>query len=213
MPATAIRFRTFRQTQVSRRTRLLDMPLVSNASSCGKCWLGTCFNPQSPRAGLLTFQEQGCQDFEKDQEPTSDESRRNRVDFKDSIENLVREALGAFTRSEVAKVNDPDGRLQNWIDHWECKVSEILELQLFLLFIDADYGGDFDRGNAAGEMILETKRHSKRFWEVAQRGFASLEKRDTSAIRLPDTHRLEDEFWSKVQLAVAGALAHKGERS
>lgn len=33
----------------------------------GADW-GVCFNPDSPRAGLLTFEHQGCQNFECDPE-------------------------------------------------------------------------------------------------------------------------------------------------
>ena len=198
-----------------KRLRHQDEP---DCSSCrwyqpllraGALAWGTCVNPQSPRAGLLTFRGQGCQYFEQDQEPTNDDSRRSRVDFKDSIENMVREALGAFTRLEVAKVNDPDTRIQNWIEHWECKISEILEIQLYLLFAHTGSETDFDLGKAAQEMILETKRHTKRFWEVAQRSIARSKKRDVSSIRLPDTPRLGDEFWRKVDLALAQAVAQK----
>lgn len=56
----------------------LEMPL-------GADW-GVCANPQSPRAGMLTFEHQGCREFEEDE----------RID--EDIERWMREHPDLFKR-------------------------------------------------------------------------------------------------------------------
>lgn len=81
-----------------------------------------------------------------------------------------------------------------------------LDLLLYLLFKETT--GDFDRRQAAEEMIAETKQQSERFSEAARRGFARIDKRDISTIRVPDDRQgLEDEFRGRVDVAIAEALA------
>ena len=57
----------------------------------GRLDWGTCANPNSPRAGLLTFWEQGCLQFEEERESGTEDMRRNRSEFKDRIEDWVRQ--------------------------------------------------------------------------------------------------------------------------
>jgi hypothetical protein len=80
---------------------------------------GTCANPHSPRAGLLTFWEQGCEHFEHEKEPGSVDMRRNRSDLKDAVENILCDALGAFTRVEIAKLNSCT-QFKNIVSHACC---------------------------------------------------------------------------------------------
>ena len=68
---------------------------------------GTCANAQSPRAGLLTFWEQGCEQYEKEQEPGTEDMRRNRSEFKNRLEDILRDTLHEFVDAEVGKVNRP----------------------------------------------------------------------------------------------------------
>ena len=167
---------------------------------------GTCANAQSPRAGLLTFWEQGCEQFEIEQEPGTQETRRSRSEFKNRVEDFVREAFAAFTKGEVAKVNGISKEKEYLAWHWEEAIEMALDLHLHRLF--GKTTEDFDRRLAAEEMIAETREESARFWETALRSFARLVKRDLPTVRLPDdTQGLEKEFWSRVDTAIAEALA------
>ena len=67
---------------------------------------GTCANPTSPRAGLLTFWEQGCEQFEEQEEPGPEDTRHWRSHFKDRIENLLNDALFSYAKLKTAKAND-----------------------------------------------------------------------------------------------------------
>ncbi len=147
-------------------------------------------------------------EYEEEQEPGTEDMRRNRSGFKNNIENLLREAFGAFTEGEIANVNDhPKGKdFLAW--HWEETVEISLDLHLYSLFQKTT--GDFDRRQAAEEMIAETKLESERFWEVARRSFGRIDKRSLSTIRLPDNaEELEGEFWGRVDVAITEALEGK----
>jgi hypothetical protein len=167
---------------------------------------GACANPQSPRAGLLTFWGQGCEQFEEEREPGTANMRRNRSEFKNRVEDTLREAFTAFARGEVAKVNGLSKEKDFLAWHWEETLEMSLDLMLYRLFEKTT--GDFDRRRAAEEMIAETKPESHRFWEAARRRFARIGKRSISTILLPDnTHKLEEQFWELVDIAIAEALA------
>jgi len=165
---------------------------------------GTCANPQSPRAGLLTFWEQGCGQFEKEQEPGTEDMRRSRSEFKDRVEDFLREALHEFVDAEVAKANRPFPDDKLFIFRHEDRLDTILYSQIRCLFRRTT--GDFDRLHAAEEMVAETQRESKRFWGWARRSVARWLERDASTIRLPDDmQRSEVEFWQRV-----GQALHEG---
>ena len=169
---------------------------------------GACANPQSPRAGLLTFWGQGCEQFEKEREPGTADMRRNRSEFKNRVEDTLREAFAAFAKSEVAKVNNLSKEKDFLAWHWEETIEINLDLMLYRLFEKTT--GDFDRRQAAEETIAETKQESDRFWEAARRSFARIDKRSISTILLPDdTQGLEGQFWERVEAAIAEALAGK----
>jgi hypothetical protein len=169
---------------------------------------GTCANPHSPRAGLLTFWKQGCEQFEQEKEPGSEDMRRNRSDFKDAVENILCDALGAFTRAEIAKLNPYQGD-EFHVFRWEDKLDTILFSQLPRLFRNTT--GEFDRRQAANEMVIEAKQNSKRFWEIATRSLARRLKQDASTIRQPDNvQSLEDDFWRRMDAAVTETLEQRG---
>jgi hypothetical protein len=68
---------------------------------------GTCANPHSPRAGLLTFWEQGCEQFEPEKEAGTEETRRTarntaaplnffpRVAFQPTEDDILRDIITA----------------------------------------------------------------------------------------------------------------------
>ncbi|MGO9268889.1 MAG: hypothetical protein ACLQOO_01275 [Terriglobia bacterium] len=174
----------------------------------GQLVWGTCVNPDSPRAGLLTFWEQGCEQFEEEQERGTEDMHRNRSEFKDRVEDMLREPFGAFTNGEITKVNGLPEKKTYLAWHWEQTIEMKLDLMLYLLLKKTT--GDFDRRKAAEEMIAETRQESERFWEAARRGFARIDKRDVSTIRLPDNRQgLEDQFWERVEVAIMEALVGK----
>ena len=171
---------------------------------------GTCANPHSPRAGLLTFWEQGCEQFEPEKEAGTEETRRTRSDFKNEIENCLHDALGEFTKAEVAKVNKPFPDDELHVFRHEDMLDTILDSRIPCLF--RHIPADFDCRQAAEEMAAETRRdESQRFWGFARGSLARWLKRDAPAIRLPDnTNDLEEKLWARVRAAFTSALEQKG---
>ena len=107
-----------------------------------------------------------------------------------------------------AKVNEPPKEKDFLAWHWEETVEISLDLHLYRLFQKTT--GDFDRRQAAKEMISETKHESDRFWEVARRSFGRIGERNISTIRLPDNRQgLEHQFRKRVDLAITEALEGK----
>jgi hypothetical protein len=159
---------------------------------------------------LLTFWEQGCEQFEPEKEAGTEETRRTRSDFKNEIENVLHDALGEFTKAEVAKVNQPFPDDDLHVFRYEDKLDMILFSRIPCLFRRTP--SDFDRLQAAEEMAAKTRRdESQRFWGFATRSMARWLKRDVSAIRLPDnTNDLEEKFWAGVRAAFTEALEQKG---
>jgi hypothetical protein len=169
---------------------------------------GTCANQQSPRAGVLTIWEQGCEQFEKEKEPGTAETRRTRSEFKDKMENILRDALAEFTKAELAKVNRgfPDDEFH--IFRHEDMVETILSSQIPHLLRQTS--ADFDRLHAAEEVVMETSQDSSRFWQLAKRSLAKWRKCDASTIRFPNNMQdLEQQFWSRLRAAFTEALEQK----
>ena len=59
---------------------------------------GTCTNPESERAGLLTFREQGCWQHEPGKERRYRAARPARCDFMRGFEAFLREQAAAFIK-------------------------------------------------------------------------------------------------------------------
>ena len=68
---------------------------------------GTCANPESERAGLLTNREQGCWQHEPGKERRYQAARPARCDFMRGFEAFLREQAAAFIKAEVHRANDP----------------------------------------------------------------------------------------------------------
>jgi hypothetical protein len=177
---------------------------------------GTCANPVSPRGGLLTFREQGCEHFEEQEEPGLEDTRIRRSDFKNAIENILVEALGDYADLKTAKANDPvDLGIANkgydplppkydyWVWYWENKLDRLIEL---LLGIYLEKHADFDRRKATEEVISDIKQDTGKYWRLAPKSVARAIKCDIVALRVPDAPNREDEFWSRVTDAINEAL-------
>jgi hypothetical protein len=171
---------------------------------------GTCANPDSPRAGLLTFREQGCESFEQAEEPTDNGTWRDRAEFKDKVENILIEAHGQFIHIEIGNLNDPTAHDIFWLDHFESSIERALNLLLLRLL---KREATFDRLQAAKEVIAELKQESDG-WECGRRACErTLERRlggqaaEASAVRMPDDIRsLDNEFWQRVEDAIREGL-------
>ena len=170
---------------------------------------GTCANPDSPRAGLLTFREQGCESFEQAGEPTDDDTYRSRADFKDRVEDLLWEALFAYAHGEIAKANVPFPDDDYWIFNWENTVDRVIDLHL-VRRICKESGSDFDRRKAVEEVISDVRRTSERCWQKPPRILVRLLKCEAAAITVPDAPDREDAFWLRVDGVVREALEQKG---
>lgn len=97
----------------------------------GKLDWGACANPHSPRAGLLTFWEQGCERFEQERESGTGDTRRSRSEFKNRIEDILRQAFAAFTKGEVAKSNGLPKEKDHLAWHWEETIEMSLDLMVY----------------------------------------------------------------------------------
>jgi hypothetical protein len=166
---------------------------------------GICANPHSPRVGLLTFREQGCESFDQAEEPTDDETRWSRVNFKDRVEDLLWDALSAYAHGEIAEANAPFPDDDYWIFSWEDTIERILDLHLVRI-LHKETEGDFDRRRAVEEVISDIRRTSERCWRNPPRALVPLLKREAEAICIPEAPDREDKFWRRVDAALSEAL-------
>ena len=169
---------------------------------------GACANPQSPRAGLLTFWEQGCWQFEPEKGRRQQESRQARCDFRNSFENVLREKAGDFIREEVRKVNDPLAAEEATDPETQNIRESILTIMLHRLLRHAHE--DLHR-QAVDEMAARARWESSRYWEFARRFWARTLGEEAGEIRLPkNMPELEEEFWGRVDAAIHEALEGRG---
>ena len=172
---------------------------------------GTCANPDSPRAGLLTFRKQACESFLEAEEPIDDDTYRSRAEFKDKVENILIEAHGQFIHIEVGKLNDPSAHDFIWLDHYESSIHRALNLLLRRL---VKHDATFDRLKATEEVIAELKQEREEEWECGRRACERmLERRlgdqaaEALAVRMPDNiQSLDNEFWQRVENAIREGL-------
>ena len=117
----------------------------------------------------------------------------------------MREALHEFAVAEVGRANKPFPDDEHHVFRHEDKIDTILSLlQLPTLFRRT--AADFDRLQAAEEMMMETQRDSGRFWQFARGSLARWLKRDVNSIRLPENIQgLEGDFWQRVEDAIREA--------
>ncbi len=165
---------------------------------------GACANPESARAGLLTFREQGCWKHEPGKRPRHGEPRTVRCAFKDCFERVLREQAADFIREEVRKVNDPSAdapRAENI-----CGTSLPAILRCLLRHADEDF-----RRPAFDAMAARARKDTKRYWEFGRCFWAGSTGLDIAEISLPENAReLEDEFWRRVDAAISKALEGRG---
>jgi hypothetical protein len=165
---------------------------------------GACANPESARAGLLTFREQGCWQFEPEKEGRHQATRPARCDFIRGFEKFLREQAASFIKEEVRKANDPlpDEEPSARTPEHIRQTPFFVVVRRLLRHADEDF-----RRQDIGEMAARARWDSGRYWEVARRFWARSVAEDTSEIRLPENlWELEEEFWGRVDAAIHEAL-------
>jgi hypothetical protein len=182
--------------------------------SCGRRWFvplegmlrydwGVCYNPASPRAGLLTFERQGCREFEESDEeldyedlfrPVSGERsaevellRRLRI-FRTDIEELLSKSSDHWGYEDpVYRFYHQSFKVYRLQEHTKAIVEQLRKLSpgrelnsWFLGIVEAGRGKEFkleDNRNwtATTRPILEAFFHARFFLEMASR-YHSLDK-------------------------------------
>ena len=165
---------------------------------------GACANPESPRAGLLTFREQGCWQHEPERERRYQSTRPARCDFMRRFEEFLRQQAADFIKQEVRRVNDPSPEdeppppTQRQIRHTPL----FAVIRRLLRHADEDF-----RRPAFDAMASRARRDTRRYWEFARCYWARKVGEEISGIDLPENLReLEDRFWGRVDAAIGEAL-------
>ena len=170
---------------------------------------GACANPRSPRAGLLTFWEQGCGQFGQEKGLHNEDTHRACCDFESQLGNILREAAGDFMCEEVRKANDQLREQEPLAPRPEGIRESALFVVLRRLFRHADV--DSGRRQAVDEMAAKARQDSRRYWEFARRYWAGTFGEEVLAISLPERMpELEDGFWDRVDATVREALGWRG---
>ena len=171
---------------------------------------GTCANPESERAGLLTFREQGCWQHEPEKERRYQVIPSARCDFMRRFEAFLREQAADFIKAEVHRANDP------------CPDEEppdptpehIRETPLFVVIRRLLKHSTEEFGRRAFDaMAARARRDSRRFWQFARCYWSRSLGTDINEIDLPEnTRALEEKFWGLVDATISEALGGRGSR-
>jgi hypothetical protein len=171
---------------------------------------GACAKPESERAGLLTFREQGCWQHEPEEEHRQQATRSARCDFMRGFEKFLREEAAAFIKAEVRNENDPSPDEEPPAP----TPREIRQTPLFIVVRRLLRHADEDfRRPAFDGMTARARKDTRRYWEFARCYWARTVGEKISEIRLPENVReLEDEFWRRVDDTISEALEGRGLR-
>ena len=171
---------------------------------------GVCANPESPRAGLLTFREQGCWQHEPAKERCRPAVRSARCDFMRGFEKFLRERAAAFIKEAVRRANDPSPEDEPPVPtpRQIRRTPHFVVVRRLLKHADEDFCRP-----AFDAMAARARKDTRRYWEFARCYWARTVGWDISEIRLPENLReLEDRFWGRVDAAIAKALRGRGAR-
>jgi hypothetical protein len=172
---------------------------------------GACANPESERAGLLTYREQGCWQHEPGKEHRYRAARPARCDFIRGFEAFLREQAASFIKEEVRKANDPLPDQDPTSPTPEAVRETALSVVVRRLLRHADE--DFRR-TAFDGMAARARKDTRRYWEFARCYWARNVGEDVSQIRLPENMReLENEFWQRVDSSFAKVLRERESKA
>lgn len=167
-------------------------------------------NTESPRAGLLTFREQGCWEHEPMNERHYRALRSARCDFMRGFEAFLREQAAAFIKQEVGRahgplpVADPPAPTPEQIRQAPLSVV----IRRLLKHADEDFGR-----RAFDAMAARARKDTRRYWEFARCYWSRTWGIDMDEIDLPvNTWELEEKFWRRVESAITEALKGRGPR-
>ena len=171
---------------------------------------GACANPESARAGLLTFREQGCWQHEPEKERRFQAIPSARCDFMRRFEAFLREQAADFIKAQVHRANDPSPCEEPPATAPE----DIRETPLFFVVrrLLRHAEEDFSR-LAFDAMAARARRDSGRYWEFARCFWSRSLGVDISGIGLPEgTSELEEKFWEGVDATITEALRGRDSR-
>ena len=172
---------------------------------------GACSNPESERAGLLTFREQGCWQHEPEKERRFQVIPSARCGFMRRFEAFLREQAADFIKAEVRRANDPSpgGEPPATIPE------DIRETPLFFVVrrLLRHAAEDFSRP-AFARMVASARKDTRRYWEFACCFWSKELGLDISEVGLPtNAWELEQKFWSRVDATIAKALRERRSRA
>jgi len=171
---------------------------------------GACANPESARAGLLTFREQGCWQHEPEEERCRSAARPARCGFMRAFEAFLREQAAAFIKDQVRRANDPSPE-----DEPPAPTPrQIRQTPLFAVIRRLLRHADEDfRRPAFDAMAERARKDTRRYWEFARCYWSRRVGEEISEIRLPENLReLEEKFWKRVDSAISEALRRRKPR-
>jgi len=169
---------------------------------------GTCANPDSERAGLLTFREQGCWQHEPEKGTHHHMTRPAQCDFVRAFEKFLREQAADFIKETVRRANDPSPDEEPPAPTPEAIRQTPLSIVVRRLLRHADE--DFRRP-AFDEMAARARKDTRRYWEFARCYWARTVGQKISEIRLPENMReLEEKFWRRVDATIHEVLGGRG---
>jgi hypothetical protein len=172
---------------------------------------GACANPESERAGLLTFREQGCWQHEPVEERRCQVIPSARCDYMRRFEGFLREQAADFIKAEVHRANDPCPE-----EEPACTTPEdIRETPLFFVVrrLLRHAAEDFGRP-AFARMAASAKKDTRRYWEFACCFWSRAWGVDINEIDIPiNAWELEHKFWSRVEATIAEALGERRSRA
>ena len=165
---------------------------------------GTCANPESQRAGLLTFREQGCWQHEPEMERRYQAARPAHCDFMKGFEAFLRGQAADFIKAEVHRANDPLPE-----EPPVPTTEQIRQTPLFVVIRRLLRHADEDFGRRAfNAMAARARKDTRRYWEFARCYWSRTWAIDIDEIDLPvNKLELEEKFWSRVDAAIAEALS------
>ena len=171
---------------------------------------GSCANPESPRAGLLTYREQGCWEHESRKERCCPAVRSACCDFMRRFEVFLRQQAADFVKQEVRRVNDPSPEDEPTFP----TPKQIRQTPLFAVIRRLLRHADEDFSRPAFDaMAARARRDARRYWESARCFWSRSLGVDMSEIGLPqNTSELEEKFWEGVDATITEALRGRDSR-
>ena len=165
---------------------------------------GTCANPESERAGLLTHRELGCWLHEPMKERRYQVIPSARCDFMRRFEAFLREQAAAYIKDQVRRANGPlpEAKLPTPTPQQIRQAPLFVVIRRLLRHADEDFAR-----RAFDAMAARARKDTRRYWQFAQCHWARTVGEDISQIWLPENMReLENEFWQRVDATLAEVL-------